>query len=485
MSGMVSEPEGRPLRPIIVWFRRDLRTDDHAALIHAAKQHVPLVPLFIFDTELILSLPSDGAAFNFQAEALVELGQQLHQLGGTLITRHGRVSDVHREIIHELHPLALYYNRDYEPNARERDAKIEQIYREADIEVHSFKDAVAHEPDEVLTGKGAPYVVFTPYANAWKKLSHPLPFTRPRSFSTPHLPHERLLGARELGKPIAISDPAFVGGERQARRRWRHFLQSMIGAYAKDRDLPAVDGTSKLSAYLRFGCISIRRMIDDCDKALRHATTAQQLSIKKFVDELIWREFYVSVLYHYPDLTHSNYREEFDKMPWKFSTKLFNAWKEGRTGFPLVDAGMRQLNQTGWMHNRVRMVVASFLTKDLRHDWRKGAAYFETKLMDIETSSNNGGWQWAASTGVDPKPLRIFNPRLQSERFDPEGDYIKRFVPELRRVPAKYIHAPHALPPTLQKEIGCVIGKHYPAPIVDHAAASAEYKRLFAAIKSR
>ena len=284
---------------------------------------------------------------------------------------------------------------------------------------------------------------------------------------------------------MKIPHPAFVGGEREAHSRWRNFLRSTIGDYGRSRDLPAIDGTSKLSAYLRFGCISIRRMVSDCHEALHDAPPAQQLSIRKFVDELIWREFYCSVLYHYPSLVHSNYREAFDKMPWKFCERLFKSWKEGKTGYPLVDAGMRQLNQTGWMHNRVRMVVASFLTKDLMHDWRKGAAYFEEKLMDIETFSNNGGWQWAASTGVDPKPLRIFNPRLQSERFDPEGDYIKRFVPELRKVPMRFIHAPHALPPALQKELGCVIGKHYPVPIVDHATASNEYKRLFAAIKSR
>lgn len=212
------------------------------------------------------------------------------------------------------------------------------------------------------------------------------------------------------------------------------------------------------------------------------ASPVHKESIKKFVDELIWREFYQAVLYHFPGLVHSSYREEFDSMPWKFSAKQFDAWKEGRTGYPIVDAGMRQLNQTGWMHNRVRMVVASFLTKDMRHDWRKGAAYFEEKLMDIETASNNGGWQWSASSGVDPKPLRIFNPRLQSERFDPQGTYIRQYVPELRRVPATFIHAPYTMPPLLQKELGCIIGRDYPKPIVDHRSASAEYKRIFASL---
>lgn len=473
------------MRPIIVWFRRDLRTDDNAALSHATKRRSPLVPLFIFDTELIRTLPSDGAAFNFQSEALAELARKLQQLGGMLIARRGSVLDVHREVIQEVRPQALYYNRDYEPYARERDRKVEQMYREAGAEVHSYKDVVVHESDEVLTGKGEPYVVFTPYANSWKKLSHPLPFSKPKPFSTPRLPVGRLLGAKDLGKTITIPDPAFVGGEQEAHRRWNRFLQSMIGDYGHNRDFPAIEGTSRLSPYLRFGCISVRRLFDECEKALEHSSPTHGVSIAKFVDEMIWREFYFSVMYHYPHLVHSNYREEFDNMPWKFNRRIFNAWMEGQTGYPLVDAGMRQLNQTGWMHNRVRMVVASFLTKDLLHDWRRGAAYFEQKLMDIETSSNIGGWQWAASTGVDPKPLRIFNPRLQSERFDTAGEYIKRFVPELRAVPRKFIHAPHLMPPSLQKELSCVIGKHYAAPIVDHAAASTEYKRVFAAVKFR
>jgi deoxyribodipyrimidine photo-lyase len=293
------------------------------------------------------------------------------------------------------------------------------------------------------------------------------------------------MGARELGRALAIREPAFVGGETLARKRWRHFLASLVDGYAHDRDIPSVDGTSKLSAYLRFGCIGARRLLEDTREAAQHASSMRRNSIVKYVDELIWREFYIAVLAHFPELVQSNYRGEFDAMPWKNSPRLLRAWKDGQTGFPLVDAGMRQLNLTGWMHNRVRMVVASFLTKDLRHDWRTGAAYFEQKLMDIETASNNGGWQWAASTGVDPKPLRIFNPRLQSERFDLNGEYIRRFVPELNDVPRKFIHAPHTMPPVLQKEIGCIIGEHYPAPIVDHADAAVEYKRLFAALKAK
>ena len=249
------------MRPIIVWFRRDLRTDDHAALFHASREHTPIIPLFIFDTELIQGLPSDGAAFNYQTEALSELGIKLESLGGRLITRHGSVMDVHRSLLRETQPSALYFNRDYEPYARERDLKVEELYRRAGMEVRSFKDVVVHEPDEVLTLKGEPFVVFTPYANAWKKAPHPLPFDRPKPFVTPPLPLERLYGAKELGKPVSISNPAAPGGEKEAHRRWTRFLHSGIRSYSEGRDIPSEDGTSRMSVALRFGCISVRRML--------------------------------------------------------------------------------------------------------------------------------------------------------------------------------------------------------------------------------
>jgi deoxyribodipyrimidine photo-lyase len=471
-------------RPIIVWFRRDLRVDDNQALHFATRTNAPVVPLFIFDTKLINTLPSDGAAFDFQAESLLSLAEELKSIGGTLVTRSGRPTDVHASLIAEVHPLALYYNRDYEPFARDRDHHVEKLYHAAGIEVKSFPDIVVHEPDEVCTGKGEPYTVFTPYANTWKKLAHPLPLSKPKALVTPHLPTERVLGATELGRRTSVLNPAFAGGVKEASKRWRYFLREKIQHYSRDRDLPAEDGTSRLSPYLRFGCISVRRVLADCEQTLEKVPPSVRLSIDKFIDELIWREFYQAILFNFPGLVDKSYREEFDAMPWKYSKKYYNAWTRGETGFPLIDAGMRQLNETGWMHNRVRMVVASFLTKDLMHDWRLGAVYFERKLMDIETASNNGGWQWAASTGVDPKPLRIFNPRLQSERYDPSGAYVKKYVPELRNVPTRFIHAPHLMPAVLQKEIGCVIGRDYPAPIVDHASASTEYKRVFQRVKS-
>jgi deoxyribodipyrimidine photo-lyase len=241
-----------------------------------------------------------------------------------------------------------------------------------------------------------------------------------------------------------------------------------------------------MSPYLRFGMISIRRMVEDVRSVIEASPrSAAALSAGKFLDELIWREFYAAVLFHFPRVAQANYRQVFDRLPWKSSAKHLSAWQKGQTGFPLVDAGMRQLNRTGWMHNRVRMVVASFLTKDLMIDWKEGERYFAEKLLDIETASNNGGWQWSASTGVDPKPLRIFNPTLQAERFDPDGDYIRATVPELASVPTKYIHAPQTMPPAVQKDSGCLIGRDYPAPIVDHKSAAGFFRQEFARVKKR
>ena len=472
------------MRPIIVWFRRDLRTEDHAALHHASAEGIPIVPLFIFDTELIQSLRSDGAVFNYQAEALNELAMKIQTVGGRLIVRRGTILDVHRSLISELNPAALYFNRDYEPYARARDSKVTDLYRRAGIEVKTFRDSVVHEPDELFTSQGKPFVVFTPYARAWKKLSHPLPFDTPRSITTPKVRSDEILDARGLRRTVGIIQPAFRGGESEARKRWKIFLARGIADYREQRDIPSLDGTSRMSAALRFGCISVRTVLETSSHHAAGAPTSIRDSVGKFIDELIWRDFYQSVLYHFPQLIHSSYRPEFDEIKWNTRPKMFEAWTLGQTGFPIVDAGMRQLRATGWMHNRIRMVVASFLTKDLRYDWRRGAAWFEEKLLDIETASNIGGWQWSASSGVDPKPMRIFNPRLQSERFDPDGAYIREYVPELRRVPAKFIHAPHEMPSPLQKELGVILGRDYPKPIVDHRSASEEFKRMFQAMKN-
>lgn len=468
------------MKPVIVWFRRDLRIHDNPALYFASKTGLPLIPLFIFDKKIISNLLSDGAIFDFQAEALANLNLNLKKFGARLIYKYGNVLEVHSQLIKEVNPQALYFNRDYEPATLERDNCIAKLYQKDGIEIRTFKDSVLIEPDEIFNQQGKPYTVFTPYANSWKKMPLPAPYGYPSGIKSVSIKSEKLMSARELKKDVKIFQPLLKGGESKANKRWEKFLKDILPAYSTTRDIPSVDGTSRMSAYLRFGCISVRQIYEDVFTiAENNRDIKVRASAQKFIDELIWREFYQSVLFHFPHVLNSNFRQAFDRMPWKYDRKLFGAWKNGLTGYPIVDAGIRQLNTTGWMHNRVRMIVASFLTKDLMHDWKLGAKYFEEKLLDIETASNNGGWQWSASTGVDPKPLRIFNPRLQSERFDPNGKYIKRWIPELVKVPHKFIHAPYEIPFVLQKELGCVVGKHYPLPIVDHKKGVEIYKEKY------
>lgn len=469
------------MRPVIVWIRRDLRVADNAALYQAAKTGAPVIPIFIFDTTLIRQAPSDGASFDFQAEALKEFRENIERLGGKLVVRHGNVLDVHRKIIAETKPAGLFFNQDYEPLALERDKGVERLYASNGIEVIRFKDMVLHGPDEVMTLSGKPFVVFTPYARAWKNLPKAAPFPKPRRIQTPSIKSDPIVGAQALRRKIRVEEPAIRGGEREARSQWKRFLDGSLADYDRKRNVPGIRGTSRMSGYLRFGCISPRTMYEDCMDV--NAKSGNGEGKAKFIDELIWREFYQSVLFHFPRLVNSNFRSEFDRFRWSTNENNLRAWQKGLTGYPLVDAGMRELNRTGWMHNRVRMVVASFLTKHLMIDWQLGQRYFEERLLDIETASNNGGWQWAASTGVDPRPLRIFNPTLQAERYDPEGFYIRQYVPELAKVPNKFIHEPSLMPPALQKEIGVTIGRDYPGPMVNHREASQKFRELYLQMK--
>lgn len=459
-------------QPIIVWFRRDLRISDNAALYHATLRGQPIIPLFIFDTDIINSLSSDGAAFNFQAECLHDLDEGLQRIGGRLFCRKGKVLQVHSKLIQEVSPSAIFYNRDYEPDARNRDRAVEQLYRSHGIEVQSFKDHVIHEPEEVLTLQNRPYSIFTPYMKAWKNLPVQSPFPTPTKIAVAPVESCGILNAHDLRKQVTIPRPLCRGGETQAKKVWEQFIRTSLASYSGNRNIPSIKGTSRLSPYIRFGCIAVRTLYRDL-------LALKNIPIKAFLNELIWREFYQSVMYHFPDVLTASYKRAFDTLPWNTDTEFLHRWRSGHTGVPLVDAGMRELNQTGWLHNRVRMVVASFLTKQLFIHWKQGEEYFESKLLDIETASNNGGWQWAASTGVDPKPLRIFNPELQAQKFDPEGVYIKTYVPELQNVPLRHLFAPHRMSLEEQHRCGCIIGKTYPRPIVDHRLASEKFKKAY------
>jgi deoxyribodipyrimidine photo-lyase len=454
----------------LVWFRRDLRAEDHAALSHALRSAREVFCVFVFDTQILEALPSrSDRRVEFIWEALVELAASLDALGGSLCVLHGQAREELPAVALRFGVQAVFANRDYEPQAIERDLAVEKRLSQVGIAFHSFKDQVIFERDELLSRAGKPFTVFTPYKNAWlRKLvdsdlrADPVASVAASLSRVPdaHIPELAQIGfertnLKQLRMPLGAS------GAQALLRDFRE----RIGRYHEQRDYPAVRGPSYLSAHLRFGTISVREVV-------RAARSADGAGAQTWMSELIWREFYFQILYHFPHVVEHAFKTDLDRLPFPSREELFRAWCEARTGYPLVDAAMRQIAQTGYMHNRLRMVVASFLVKDLLVDWRWGERYFAQQLTDFDLAANNGGWQWAASTGCDAQPwFRIFNPVTQSQRFDPGGRFIRLYLPELSRVPDKYIHVPWSMP-SLEQQACCVrIGIDYPAPIVDHAQA--------------
>lgn len=473
----------------LVWFRRDLRVQDHAALSHALQSHQRVHCVFVFDTTILDPLPRRDRRVEFILRAVEEVAAALHKMGGELIVRHG---DPRLEIpllAKELGAGAVYANRDYEPAAIARDEEVKRRLHDgkpgADVSFMDFKDQVIFERDEVMTQGGTPFSVFTPYKNAWLKRLvaadlQPWPVEEHAArLAPPHdkapLPTLQRLGF-ESTDLAALKLPTGMSG---AQALFRDFTERMAD-YAARRDFPAVKGTSYLSAHLRFGTISIRQLA-----AWAQAQSGR--SAATWLSELIWRDFYHAILWHHPRVATQCFKPAFDALRWDDADDapdLFAAWCAGRTGYPLVDAAMRQLDHAGWMHNRLRMVTASFLTKDLGVDWRRGEAWFAEKLLDFDLAANNGGWQWAASTGCDAQPwFRIFNPVTQSEKFDADGHFIRRYVPELDKVPQKFIHAPWKMSTAEQSACGVTIGDDYPLPVVDHAVARARTLERFKAIR--
>ena len=453
----------------LVWFRRDLRDYDHAALYHALKNSQQVFCIFVFDTEILDQLQDKtDRRVEFIWESVSELKASFQKHGGDLIVRHGRSREVIVEEANRLKIEAVFSNRDYEPSANTRDEDIASKLTQKNIAFHQFKDQVLFEKDEVLTQQGKPYGVFTPYKNAHlKKLNEYYLKAYPvdgniqhlASQATPAMPTLESMGFQRTN----LSQMKLPTGMSGALALFEDFT-NRIRLYQDTRNFPAVKGPSYLSVHLRFGTISIRHL----------ARTAYQIGgagAETWLNELIWRDFYFQILYHNPKLAQGHaYKSEFDSIPFPNDKTLFKAWCEGMTGFPLIDAAMRQLNQTGYMHNRLRMVVASFLVKDLLIDWRWGERYFAEKLIDFDLSANNGGWQWAASTGCDAQPwFRIFNPITQSEKFDGEGKFIRKYVPELRACENKEIHAPWLMPPLKSQALNLSLGTNYPAPVIDHS----------------
>lgn len=466
---------------ILVWFRRDLRADDHAALAQALATGGCVWCAFVFDRDILDPLLARGLVADRRVDfircALLELDAALRAQGGGLIVRHGRAREEIPHLAAELGVAAVYANRDYEPAALERDAAVAARLAQASRDFCTFKDQVIFERDEILTAAGKPYGVFTPYRNAWQKRLAP----------TDLAAHE--VRGRSGGQsgglmppPQAAAIPALAAlGFAPSDLAQRHVPCGMSGArslcdefmeriddYAATRDFPALQGSSGLSAHLRFGTISIRELVGQAHARSLHGSRGAAA----WLNELVWREFYQMILWHHPRVVGQAFKSAFAVLAWDDAPQLFAAWREARTGYPLVDAALRQIAQTGHMHNRLRMVVASFLSKDLGLDWRLGEQYFADQLLDFDLASNNGGWQWAASTGCDAQPwFRIFNPVTQSEKFDPDGRFIRSYLPELARVPARHLHAPWRMSAAEQEACATVIGRDYPLPVVDHAVA--------------
>ncbi len=473
-----------------MWFRRDLRLDDNAALHHALKSARRVYCAFVFDRAILDELLAAGLRHDrrvdFIHRSLRELDAELRACGGALIVRHGFAADEIVRLAGELRVDAVFTNHDYEPYAVERDSAVAARLAAVGRKLHTFKDQVIFERDEVLTGAGRPFSVFTPYKNAWLKALTPFylrsyEVRRHVSALAPPPVPAALPMLEDIGfAPTDLDELKVATGASGGRRLFEEFT-SRIDRYAQARDYPAVRGPSYLSVHLRFGTVSIRELA-----RFAHERAATSPGAATWLSELIWRDFYQQILHHHPQVVTRSFKPEYDRIQWDDAPELFAAWCEGRTGYPLVDAAMAQINRTGYMHNRLRMVTASFLTKDLGIDWRRGERYFARRLIDYDLAANNGGWQWAASSGCDAQPyFRIFNPVAQSEKFDPEGKFIRRYLPQLAHLSAQEIHAPWLLPPLRQREAGCVIGADYPAPVVDHAQARQRTLARYAVVKSR
>ncbi len=400
----------------IFWFRRDLRLDDNAGLYHALKSNNPVVPVFIFDTNILDKLEDkQDRRVEFIHAALEEIQEKLIKTGSSIEVYYGTPQDVYQQLLKKYSIETVFTNHDYEPYALEREKLISDLLKAHGGELRTYKDQVVLEKDEVLKDDGKPYTVFTPYSRKWKAVLtgfHLKPYPTKKYVNNffkqaeKKIPSLKSIGFEAVEKPFPS----------------KQLNEELIRRYGKQRDYPAINGTSKLGVHLRFGTISIRKL----------AAEAKELS-ETYLNELIWRDFYHNILWHFPHVGNGQaFKPEYDLIHWRNDEGEFEKWCTGQTGYPIVDAGMRELNATGYMHNRVRMIVASFLTKHLLLDWRLGEAYFAKKLLDFDLAANNGGWQWAAGCGCDAAPyFRIFNPRLQTEKFDKDLKYIRKWVPEL------------------------------------------------------
>ncbi len=470
-------------RRALCWIRRDLRLSDHTALAEAAAAAAEVIVAFVYDRPILDALADpDDRRLTFISRSLDELDSGLRSLGSHLVTLQGDPVDLIPRLAEHTGSEAVFASHDDDPYALERDTRVAGALAKDGRSFHSHKDCVVFERREVLSQTGAPFRVFTPYSRAW------------RALLTPEAVAERISDLARLARaPIPLPGWAYPGnlplaevgfrpadlwlepGETAAHARLRTFATHGLTEYKDRRDFPGEEGTSGLSVHLRHGTVSVR-------ECFRTALAVEGKGAAKWLDELVWREFYHMVLANFPHVVETTFREEYADIEWPGTDGHHDAWENGQTGYPFVDAAMRCFKATGWMHNRLRMVTAMFLTKDLLVDYRRGEAYFARTLLDFELASNNGGWQWSASTGVDAQPyFRVFNPVLQSRKFDPDGSFIKRWCPELEGYDANSVHWPSATGPLEQIAAGCVVGERYPHPIVDHDVQRARAIALFKA----
>ncbi len=434
---------------VIHWFRRDLRLSDNLSLNAAISHSDEVIPLYILSDWKKDHLWTGEKRQQFLCECLASLSQNIDHIGGALIIRQGHAVTELFKLVKESKAEAIYLNQDVDPFGQAIEAKLKE---ESPVPVFTHQDAALHGVTEVLKGDGTPYRVYTPFSKRWLPLEKPKPTGRPKKLKTPE-------GISSLPLPnlktwdLGSSNPEIVaGGEKAARARMKEALSKRISKYDDTRDIPSIPGTSRLSQDLRWGTLSIRELYQQ----------AQKCGSEQYLKELAWREFYFQILHHFPEVLKLEFNADWRGLPWDEPSTQFEAWKNGQTGFPIIDAGIRELLKTGFMHNRVRMIVAMFLTKDLHLDWRLGEQFFAQHLLDGEIASNNGGWQWSAGTGADAAPyFRIQNPWSQTKRFDPQGLYIKKWVPELSETDPKLFLAP--------PEDGEAIAEGYPTPIVDHS----------------
>jgi deoxyribodipyrimidine photo-lyase len=450
----------------LVWFRRDLRLDDHPALCAALQRHEQIIPVFCLDDRLLHGRHSSGSRTQFMLECLTGLDESLRQRGARLCVRHGAPE---RELISlALQSAAneIHYTYDVSPYARHRGGLLSTAAAQEGISLHAHPGlTVVDDVRKIRTGKRTPYSLFTPFHKTWLLEQRHAVLEAPQSIPSPgSLAHGRIPSLKDLGLSQELAEPA-RGGERETQTLLERFLAGPVARYEDGHDDLSRDGTSRLSPYLRFGCLSPRAI------EMRLGADAGPQAFRR---QLCWRDFYAHLLYHHPQNARLEFQERYrGTLRYEVDEAALRAWRAGVTGFPLVDAGMRQLAREGWMHNRVRLVVGSFLTKDLGIDWREGERWFMRMLLDGDQANNNGNWQWIASVGTDPQPVfrRIYNPALQMKRFDPGGDYVRRYLPELGPVPDRYLSEPWEMPLEVQRQAGCVIGEHYPEPIIDRRHA--------------